>query len=189
MATPCFRHKCIYLTGKKVSLVPRPLPFFVLRFSYLPLLCIILNANRRTKNGGGLGTRLGCYIDAFMNCTCENFDKMQIIFKAITESSGCAPWWERKCCTLWRWLFDAGLAALESISPGEGIYYGTLRCHTLPSGERTSQGSNQLHVFYDRFFSYPYSTVQFFPTRWRDRTSGYRFVSFAYYQNSHKYNS
>ena len=24
----------------------------------LPLLCIILNANRRTINGGGLGTRL-----------------------------------------------------------------------------------------------------------------------------------
>ena len=53
------------------SLVPRPSPFFVLRFAFsiihgsgrahsraLPLPCIILNANRRTKNGGGLGTRL-----------------------------------------------------------------------------------------------------------------------------------
>ena len=28
------------------------------RKSALPLPCIILNANRRTKNGGGLGTRL-----------------------------------------------------------------------------------------------------------------------------------
>ena len=32
--------------------VPRPSPFFA------PLPCIILNENRRTKNGGGLGTRL-----------------------------------------------------------------------------------------------------------------------------------
>ena len=28
-------------------------------FCALTLPCIILNANRRTKNGGGLGTRLG----------------------------------------------------------------------------------------------------------------------------------
>ena len=47
------------------------LPCFVLRFAFsiihesgraqkraLPLPCIILNANQRTKNGGGLGTRL-----------------------------------------------------------------------------------------------------------------------------------
>ena len=27
--------------------------------------------------------------------------------------------------SIWRWLFDAGLAALESISPGKGIYYGS----------------------------------------------------------------
>jgi len=45
---------CIILKGEfalpaalaKTSLVPRPPPFS-------------LNANRRTKNGGGLGTRLG----------------------------------------------------------------------------------------------------------------------------------
>ena len=30
-------------------------------FCTLPLPCIILNANRRTKNGGGLGTRLSTY--------------------------------------------------------------------------------------------------------------------------------
>ena len=34
--------------------VPRPSPFF----AALPPPCIILNANRRTKNGVGLGTRL-----------------------------------------------------------------------------------------------------------------------------------
>ena len=38
-------------------------------------------------------------------------------------------------CTLWRRLFDACLVALESISPGQRIYYGTLRCRTLPSKE------------------------------------------------------
>ena len=37
--------------------------------------------------------------------------------------------------TLWRRLFDAGLAALESISPGKGTY-GMLRCCTLPSREK-----------------------------------------------------
>ena len=34
--------------------VPRLSPFF----TALPLPCSILNANRRAKNGGGLGTRL-----------------------------------------------------------------------------------------------------------------------------------
>ena len=34
--------------------VPRPSPFF----AALPLPCIILNTNQRTKNAGGLGTRL-----------------------------------------------------------------------------------------------------------------------------------
>ena len=40
-------------------------------------------------------------------------DKM---FKAITETFGDASWWERTVLTLWRWLLDTGLAALESIS-------------------------------------------------------------------------
>ena len=40
----------IYVIG-----VPRPSPVF----RALPISCIILNKNRRTKNGGGLGTRLG----------------------------------------------------------------------------------------------------------------------------------
>ena len=52
-------------TSMLSSLVPRPPTFFALWFAFsiihrsaLPLLCIILNTNRRTKNGGGLGTRL-----------------------------------------------------------------------------------------------------------------------------------
>ena len=32
--------------------------------------------------------------DAFTINVCWNFDKMQIIFKAITGSSGHAPWWK-----------------------------------------------------------------------------------------------
>ena len=32
-------------------------------------------------------------------------------------------------------MLDAGLVALESISPGKDICYGTLRCRTLPSKE------------------------------------------------------
>ena len=42
----------------QISLVPRPPPFFVLRFLFSIIHRIILNENRRTKNGGGLGTRL-----------------------------------------------------------------------------------------------------------------------------------
>ena len=38
----------------KHSLVPRPPPFYFL----VCIPCIILNANQRAKNGGGLGTRL-----------------------------------------------------------------------------------------------------------------------------------
>ena len=70
-------------------------------------------------------------------CHARSFDKMQIIFKAITGSSGHAFWGgEELYCTLWRRRFDAGLVAFqESISPRKGIYYGTLRCRTLPSKE------------------------------------------------------
>ena len=60
--------------------------------------------------------------------TCDGIqvDKKHVIFKAITgSSSNCIA------CTLWRRLFDAGLVALESISPRKGICYGTLRCRTL----------------------------------------------------------
>ena len=72
---------------------------------------------------------------------------------------------------------DASLVALESISPGKDIYYGTLRYRTLryrtlPSKE---QGSNQLRGFCDRFFSRPYSTLLSFPPRGVTGTSSYRF--------------
>ena len=72
------------------SLVPRPPPFFFHWFTFSiihgsgrarkTLPCIILNANRRTKNQGGLGMRLGHHHKAcsesvqslrlFMDCSC-----------------------------------------------------------------------------------------------------------------------
>ena len=63
---------------------------------------------------------------------------------------------------------DAGLVALESISSGKGIYYGTLRC-------LTTQGSDQLGDFCDRFFSRPYSAALSLPPRDMTGTSRYRF--------------
>ena len=69
----------------------------------------------------------------------------------------------------------AGLVALESISPGKDIYYSTLRCRTLPSKEKTTQGSDQLHGFFARFFFRSYSAVLSFPPRGVTGTSGYRF--------------
>ena len=45
------------------------------------------------------------------------FDKMQIIFKAITGSSGHAFWWERTVLHSTETIFDAGLVALEYINP------------------------------------------------------------------------
>ena len=35
------------------------------------------------------------YIDDFKNCMGKNFDKMKMIYKAITRSSSNAFWWER----------------------------------------------------------------------------------------------
>ena len=66
-------------------------------------------------------------------------------------------------CTLWRRLLMlVRLVALETISPRKGIYYGTLRCRTLPT-KRTYQGSDQLCSSCDRFFS-----RTFLPTKGRD---------------------
>ena len=73
-------------------------------------------------------------------------------------------------CTLWRRLFDACLVALESISPGQRIYYGTLRCRTLPSKKNFPR--QRLPPW---FFATDFSlarTVQcrtFLPTKGRDR--------------------
>ena len=77
----------------------------------------------------------GFTVDAFTIDVRWNFDKMQMIFKAITESFGHAFWWERTVLHSMETLFDAGLVALESISAGKGSYYGTLRYRTLPSKE------------------------------------------------------
>ena len=74
-------------------------------------------------------------VDAFMIEVCWNFDKMQTRFKAITRSFGHAFWWETTVLQSMETLLDTCLVALESISCGKGIYYGTLRCHTLPSKE------------------------------------------------------
>ena len=63
------------------------------------------------------------------------FDKVQIIFKAITSR---ASWWVLRSMET---LLDTGLAALESISPGIGklTYYGTLRYRTLPTRQSFSR--------------------------------------------------
>ena len=64
----CTRYVSYYGTYQLfLASFPSPTPFFVLHtiavsrpspfFAALLLLCIILNANQRTKNGGGLGTR------------------------------------------------------------------------------------------------------------------------------------
>ena len=60
---------------------------------------------------------------------------MQMIFKVIIGSSGHTFWWEKTVLHSMETVVDAGLVALESISPGKDIYYGTLRCRTLPSEE------------------------------------------------------
>ena len=51
---------CIVTSAPTARLIPRPPPFFLFFGfrSVLPLPCIILNTNWRTKNRGGLGTRL-----------------------------------------------------------------------------------------------------------------------------------
>ena len=51
---------------------------------------------------------------------------MQIIFKAIAGRSGHAFWWVKSVLHFMETLFDTGLAALESISPGKGIYTAVL---------------------------------------------------------------
>ena len=56
-----------------------------------------------------------------------NFDEIQ---RVITRISGLAT-----VLHSMEMLFDAGLVALESISLGKCIYYGMLRCRTLPSKE------------------------------------------------------
>ena len=68
--------------------------------------------------------------------TCDgNFAKMQMIFKAITGSSGHAFWWERTVLHSIETIVGRWSGSLGSISPGKNIYYGTLRCRTLHSNK------------------------------------------------------
>ena len=59
------------------------------------------------------------------------------------------------------WLFDAGLAALESIRPGK-IYYGTLRCMS-PSGELLKAATERISVISVKTFLSPIQCHTFFP--------------------------
>ena len=62
--------------------VPRPSPFFA------PLPCTILNKNRRTKNGGGLGTRLD--IVHIVNLLIECLSQLMVVNKPspVTKKNG-----------------------------------------------------------------------------------------------------
>ena len=93
-----------------ISLVPRLPPFFVLRFSLS-----IIHAWERSS------------FTAFMIEVWWNFDKMQIIFKAVTGSSGRAPWWEGKCGTVRS--RDAKRGALCSQHFEYGIMVMCFLCH------------------------------------------------------------
>ena len=76
-------------------------------------------------------------------------------------------------CTLWRqW---AGLAALESIGPNKGYLLQYTKVLYVYQVERTSQCSNQLHGFYNRFFSRLSSATLSFPPR---STTGISFYNF-----------
>ena len=71
-------------------------------------------------------------------------------------------------CTLWRWLFDAGLVALENISPRKGTYYGTLRCLMLPSRENFPRQWPAL-CFLQQIFLLPVQCCKFRPTKGRNQ--------------------
>ena len=123
-------------------------------------------------------------IDAFTIELWWNFDEMQIIFKAITGISGHAFWWEEQYCTLRRTTFDAGLVALESISPGKGTYYGTLRCRTLPSKENFPR-QWPAPWFLRQIGLSPVECRTFFPTKGRDQKFLLSlWIRFASHQNS-----
>ena len=65
-------------------------------------------------------------------------------------------------------LFNAGLVALKSISPGKSICYGTLRCRTLPSKENFPRQRPALWLLRQIFFS-PVQCRTFRPTKGRDQ--------------------
>ena len=69
---------------------------------------------------------------------------------------------------------DAGLVALESISPGKDIYYSTLRCRMLPSKENYPR-QQPAPWFLRQILLSLYSAVLSFPPRGVTGTSCYRF--------------
>ena len=88
----------------------RPSPFFAL----FPLPCIILNANRRTKNGGGLGTRL----------------RLQVVEVALTDDSTLATFFYmryrvssllRRCCEKRLESSDFGTGTVSQATKTNGI--------------------------------------------------------------------
>ena len=139
-------------------------------------------SNTDTLGKHSLKTLCTC-IDTFMIKVWWNFDKMQIIFKAITRSFGHAFWWERTVLQSME-TFDAGLVALESISPGKGTYYGTLRCRTLPSKENFPR-QQPTPWFLRQLFLLPVRCHTFLPTKGRNRNFRLSlWIWFASYQNS-----
>ena len=113
------------------------------------------------------------HIDAFTIEVWWNFDKMQIIFKAITGSSGYAFWWERTalhsmhgdgCLTL-AWKVSVPATYLLRYAKVPYVTYQ----RELPKAATTSM------VFCNRFFSHWYSVALSFPPRGVTRTSCYCF--------------
>ena len=70
-------------------------------------------------------------------------------------------------CTQLRRLFDV---ALEGVSPGKGIYYGTLRCRTLPSKQNFPR-QQPAPCFLQQIFLSWVQCHTFFPPRRRDQNS------------------
>ena len=69
---------------------------------------------------------------------------------------------------------DGGLVALESISSGKDIYYGTLRCCMLTSKDNYPR-QRPAPWFLRHILLLPVQCRTILPTKGRDRTSCYRF--------------
>ena len=110
----------------------------------------MIGINKVTINQGAVSLQLTC-IDAFTIEVWWNFDKTQIIFKAITESPRHAFWWERTILVSVEML--VWYIALESISPGKDTYTTVHLGAVHYLAKRTFQGSDQLCGLCNRFFS------------------------------------
>ena len=92
---------CVHL-----SLISRPPHFLFFSKSALPLPCIILNANRRTKTRGGLGTRLiagnfrWCKISQCVQTSSEEVFAVFIFTERMCDTDHTPiSWWPRPTCT------------------------------------------------------------------------------------------